>query len=155
FADWLDEQAGLTSSRSERAKLMARAEFIRVQIALARLPVEESGCSRDDPTWPRFGDPEAARSRLLTAESALLQGHAGDWLAPFHGLATGPEFRRGFVEEVKVTARQYLRHAHELFAAGPIRHLYLLDGGASLPAVLRSPYLGRLSALTVYAQHAG
>src|SRR5581483_8793089 len=71
------------------------------------------------------------------------------------GLATGPVFRRGFVEEVKVTARQFLGHAPVLFAAGPVRHLHLLDLGGHLGAVLSSPHLARLTGLTVYAQHLG
>jgi uncharacterized protein (TIGR02996 family) len=129
FADWLDEQGGGCA---------ARAAFIRVQLALA-------GLADDDPS----------RTALLTAERDLFDTHREEWEAPFRGLAAGLEFRRGFVDEVKIAARQYLRHAHELFAAGPIRHLHLLDVGSSLAAVLESPYLGRLSALTVYAQHAG
>lgn len=130
FADWLDEQADTDS--------VARAEFVRVQIALARLPEEDR-----------------RRPALLTAERALFEASRYGWEAPFRGLATGPVFRRGFVEEVNVAARQYLRHADELFAAGPIRHVHLLDVGGSLPAVMQSPYLSRLSALTVFATHLG
>jgi uncharacterized protein (TIGR02996 family) len=130
FADWLDEQG------DERS--VARASFIRVQIALARLP-------EDDPR----------RSSLLISERALLDAHRGEWEAPFRGLAHSPVFRRGFVEEVKIAARQYLRQAHELFAAGPVRHLHLIDVGSSLPTVLQSSYLSRLAALTIFASHLG
>ena len=127
FADWLDERGDPD-----------RAAFIRVQIALAGLPV-------DDPQ----------RSALLAAERALLDRHAPVWAAPFRGLATGLEFRRGFVDEARVPAAVFVRRAARLFAAGPVRHLHLLDLGGALPAAFASPYLGRLSALTVYAQHAG
>lgn len=129
FADWLDDRGGRGADR---------AAFIRVQIALAGVP-----------------DDDRRRPALLAAERDLLDAHRDDWEAPFRGLATGLEFRRGFVDEVKVTARQFARHAPELFAAGPIRHAHLLDVGGSLAAVVQSPFLGRLSALTVYAQHAG
>jgi uncharacterized protein (TIGR02996 family) len=129
FADWLDEQDGRAAER---------AAFIRVQVALAGLP-----------------DEDARRGKLLAEERGLLDTHRDEWEAPFRGLASGLAFRRGFVDEVKVTARQFLRHAHELFSAGPIRHVHLLDVGSSLDAVMQSPYLGRLTALTVWAQHAG
>ncbi len=129
FADWLEEQ-GLRESD--------RAAFIRIQVALAGM---------------NPGD--ARRSALLAAERELLDVYRAEWEEPIRGLATGPEFRRGFVEEVKVAARQFLRHADAIFAAGPIRHVHLLDLGQSLDRVMQSPFLGRLTALTVFAQHAG
>jgi uncharacterized protein (TIGR02996 family) len=127
YADWLEEQGD-----------RPRAAFIRIQIALAALPEDNH-----------------RRIGLLASERELLDGHMRDWKAPFSGLADGPEFRRGFVEEVNVSARQFLARADELFAAGPIRHVHLLDIGNNLESVLQSPFLGRLTALTVFAQHAG
>jgi uncharacterized protein (TIGR02996 family) len=126
YADWLDEQGD------------RRGEFIRVQVALARMP----------PTGRR-------RAELARTEAKLLTQYADVWAAPFRGLATGPVFRRGFVEEVKVTARQFLAHADALFAAGPIRHLHLLDLGTHLTPAFLSPHLARLTGLTVFAQHIG
>ena len=126
FADWLDEEGD------------PRGRFIRVQLALAHLP-----------------ERDRARDKLVSEERLLREAHYEEWTAPFRGLVSGPVFRRGFVDEVKVEARQFLRHAHEIFAAGPVRHIHLLDVGGSLPAVMQCPYLSRLSALTVYAQHAG
>ncbi len=129
FADWLEEQG---------APERDRAAFIRVQIALASM--------RPD---------DRRRLRLQALERELLEVHHERWRAGLAGLADGPEFRRGFVEEVNVSARQFLEHADALFAAGPIRHVHLLDIGNHLDAVMESPFLGRLSALTVFAQHAG
>src|SRR5262245_4164447 len=126
YADWLDEQGD------------PRGEFVRVQIALARLP-----------------EYDRRRPELLRAERDLLTLYGDLWAEPFRGLATGPVFRRGFVNEVKVTARQFLAHPQDLFRAGPVRHLHLLDLGSHLVPVFASPYLGRLSGLTVYAQHLG
>ena len=100
FADWLEEQGGAEAER---------AAFIRIQIALA-------GLAADDPH----------RAGLAAAERALLERHRSEWEAPFRGLATGLVFRRGFIDEVKVAARQYLRHADELFATGPIRHIEIV-----------------------------
>src|SRR5437763_148943 len=159
YADWLDEQARRLPPGAREAAA-ARAEFIRVQIALAELP-EGDLLPRADPDArpPLWSGSrvalESARTRLRVAERELLDAHRDEWTAPFTGLGTGPEFRRGFVEEIKIDARQYLRHAHELFAAGPIRHLHVHDIGSSLQAVFQSSYLGRLRALTVYAQHVG
>lgn len=137
YADWLDEQASELPP-SERDPVLARAEFIRIQIALARVAEDDE-----------------RRSNLLVAERELLDAYRENWSAAFRGLATGLEFQRGFVEKVTIDPRQYLRRANELFAAGPIRHIKLNEGGASLYTFLQSQYIGRLSALTVYAAHAG
>jgi uncharacterized protein (TIGR02996 family) len=113
-----------------------RGRFIRVQLALAN----------DD-------CPE--RQKLQAEEQALLDAHHTEWEAPLRGLATGFVFRRGFVDELNVEAKQFLRHAHEIFTASPVRHVHMLDVSDSLPEVLRSPYLGRLAGLTVHGQHTG
>jgi uncharacterized protein (TIGR02996 family) len=115
----------------------ARAEFIRVQIALTRV-------SRFDPVRPA----------LVALERALLDQHASRWTAHLRGRASGPVFRRGLIEEVKVTARQFLACGAELFAADPVRHVHLLDLG-DYPEALHSPLLGRLTGLTVFAQWLG
>ncbi|MDY3551891.1 TIGR02996 domain-containing protein [Gemmata sp. JC717] len=125
FADWLDEEGD------------PRGRFIRVQLALAHLP-----------------EGDRARPALLAEERQLLAAHRDTWEAPLRGLTSGPVFRRGFVDEVKVEAKQFLQHAHRIFDAAPVRRVHLLDVGGNLPAVMQCPYLSRLSALTVYAQHA-
>lgn len=126
FADWLDEEGD------------PRGQFIRVQLALADL-------RPDDP----------ARRNLLIRERDLLAAHRDEWEAPFRGLATGCVFHRGFVDELNVGAKQFLRHAPEIFAAAPVRHVHLIDVSDGLPTVMQSPYLSRLAALTVHAQHTG
>ena len=127
FADWLEEAGD-----------SARAEFIRVQIALAHLPPNDR-----------------RRNDLANTERRLLNRSGEEWAEPYAGIATGPVFRRGFVEEAKVTARQFLAQAPALFRAGPLRHLHILDVGSHLRALLHSPHLARLTGLTIYAQHLG
>jgi len=127
YADWLDDLGD-----------HPRAEFVRVQIALARLPT---------------GD--RRRTALADREGELLTKHALDWIAPLNGLATAPVFARGFVHQVNQPARQFLTRAEVLFASAPIRHLHLLDLGRHHDAVFDSPHLARLSGLTVFAQHQG
>ena len=126
FADWLDEQGD------------PRGEFIRVQIALARLPA-------DDPR----------RTELLDREATLLARHHAPWSEPLRGVAGWAEFRRGFVETVNVEARIFLRRAEELFHLAPVRQVRFLDIGSNLGRLMDSPHLARLSAVTIYAQHMG
>src|SRR5437764_15277308 len=77
YADWLDDHGD-----------PARAEFVRVQCALARLP-------------PR--DPRHAELRRREAE--LLDAHRTDWERPLAALGeVGTRFRRGFIEDVTVGA---------------------------------------------------
>ncbi len=126
FADWLEEQGGTA---------LARAAFIRVQLALAAM-----------------AETDAARPELEAAERVLRDAHGAEWTAPFRGVSF-LDFRRGFVDTVRIGAVPFLRHAHELFAASPVRHLDLMDAGPHLGAITASPYLGRLAGLTIEAQH--
>jgi uncharacterized protein (TIGR02996 family) len=139
YADWLDEQGD------------PRGAFIRVQLALAQLAAEDEASSERISR----SDREELRKQLQTRERSLLDAHEQEWTAPFRRFATRPRFHRGFVEEVNVDAHNLIRHAHELFSAGPLRHIYLLDIGGALPTVLQCPLLSRLSALTIHASHAG
>src|SRR4051812_1567541 len=127
YADLLDED-----------NQSARAEFIRIQLALAKLPAHDR-----------------RRIELARREDRLLARYAEEWAAPFKGLALGPVFRRGFVESVKVSARQFVHQAEALFDAGPVREIHLIDVGSHLRAVLESPWLRKLTGLVIFAQHLG
>jgi uncharacterized protein (TIGR02996 family) len=70
YADWLDDQGDAD-----------RAEFIRLQIHLARQP-------RNDPR----------REGWKTRERELLEVHAWEWAADVGWRASEWVFRRGFVE---------------------------------------------------------
>jgi uncharacterized protein (TIGR02996 family) len=127
FADWLDEH-----DQPERA------EFIRVQCALAHLPT-------DDP-----------RHYLLTTiETSLLARFHALWSRPLIGIAGWAEFRRGFVETVNIAAKQFLQRAETLFALAPVQHVRFLDVGSNLPHLMKSKHLERLAGITIYAQHLG
>src|SRR5215475_4635052 len=80
FADWLDEEGD------------PRGKFIRIQLALADL-----------------GEHDPARKGLVIAERELLATHRAEWEAPLRGLASGCIFRRGFVDEANVDAREFVR----------------------------------------------
>ena len=127
YADWLAEQGQ-----------SARAEFIRVQCALAALPAE---------------DPQT--TALRTRADVLLEQHRIAWSGPLAGLATRWDWHRGFPEVVRMEAKVFLARGEELFAAVPARHVELLDVAAHLSRVGRSPLLERLAALTVAGSSAG
>jgi uncharacterized protein (TIGR02996 family) len=157
YADWLDE-----NGRPERA------EFIRAQIELARLP-------EDDPR----------REGLQERERALHRAHEDAWLGEVGKLLSVPVFRRGFVERGAIGARQFLTNAERLFRLAPVRHLKLLRlpqmtdgpkqvaasahlanlrgldlgnsmlGDRKLEELLSSPHLGGLTSLSLRGTDAG
>ena len=94
FSDWLDEHGDAD-----------RAEFIRAQIELFRDAAE------------------ARRDHLRRRERELLLAHEEEWAAPVRelGLTQGWRFRRGFIEEVKVSPEQFLAKGEEWFRLAPIR----------------------------------
>jgi len=95
YADWLDDHGDPD-----------RAEFIRVQIALASL-------AEDDP----------ARHELQRREQALFAAHA-EWYDVVPGWAGEPIFHRGFVEQVeRVSHADLAAHGPDLWSARPIRQL--------------------------------
>jgi uncharacterized protein (TIGR02996 family) len=155
YADYLDEQGGATDA--------ARAEFIRVQVALDRLPEL---------------DPQ--RVRLEDRENELLRANETAWLGDLPAEVTGWKFERGFLAELRgaptVLARAEVRH---VFECHPITRLRVLCGprpsdgcarlarvdwlprvreleldnvstsSAGASALLTSPHLANLSALAL------
>src|SRR5947199_5771038 len=85
YADWLDERGDPD-----------RAEFIRLQVELARLPVR-------DPL----------RKPLTEREAELMNAHGPDWLDPPDDFLANWYFVRGFLE-VGLSVRAFLRPAGEL-----------------------------------------
>jgi uncharacterized protein (TIGR02996 family) len=95
YADWLAE-----NGQDERA------EFIRVQVERARLPV-----------W------DAAQVRLRLREQDLLTRHGERWLAAMPAIpgAKWEGFRRGIVAEVSFTSFEAMRaNAHACRAVAPV-----------------------------------
>jgi uncharacterized protein (TIGR02996 family) len=94
YADWLDDH-----NEPERA------ELIRVQCELARLPL----------------GPRAAQ--LRQREQELLAQHARAWAAPLASFVSGYTFRRGLLEQVTISPDNFAQHADELFRVAPLRSL--------------------------------
>lgn len=113
YADWLDEFGE-----------PARAEFIRVQVEIARL--KQSSCVG---CWvaPRGGPCCHGRDDLQKRERELLDvAAAEDWA----GFPAGVEewwFRRGFVSEVRCPLATLLGIAADLFARHPVTRVVVTD----------------------------
>jgi uncharacterized protein (TIGR02996 family) len=122
FADWLDDHGEAE-----------RAEFIRLQCELARL-------GEDDPRRPA----------LTRREAGLLARHRRAWAAPAAlGGASGPVFRRGFIEALDISAGLLLHQGERVFLRAPVREITLHDAVAYLHELARQPWLARLSALRI------
>jgi uncharacterized protein (TIGR02996 family) len=126
YADWLEEHGNPRS--------VSRAEFIRVQCRLARLP-------EDDPTRPA----------LQTREGELLARHGKEWRSPLSLYARRQGFHRGFVETVHLNAGDFSGCGDVLFQKAPVRHLYLRHGASVLGMVAACPHAVRLRTLIVTA----
>jgi uncharacterized protein (TIGR02996 family) len=125
-ADWLDEHGQ-----------PGRAEFIRLQVALARRPNDDACRAACRP--PHFsGCPER---RLLQRERELWRHHGCDWEADVRdalrtgrrlnadplGQALRCEWRRGFVWRVAWNCADFFRHAGVLFRCQPVEAVTLSD----------------------------
>lgn len=127
YADWLEDHG-----QAERA------EFIRVQIALARM----------DPAAP-------GREALLVRERELLSVHAIAWAEPLRGLVSEWRFERGFIEHVQMEQpvnQDGLERLPDLFRLAPVRALALAGYCAqTVPALLANePVLTRLRYLDLF-----
>ncbi len=121
YADWCDDNGQVE-----------RAEFIRVQIELARLPnpaafgIEcEHGhdfCPICDGRWIALN----RREQELHGQTT-----AGEWSGMPEEICNIPpitwNFMRGFVESIKLPTNSFLRHAAAIFAAQPVTSVRLTD----------------------------
>jgi uncharacterized protein (TIGR02996 family) len=106
LADWLDEN-----------DQPARAEFVRVQVELAR-----GAADRD------------RRRHLERRQRDLLVAHDAEWVAPLAevlgckpGQWGGWVFRRGFVEYFRLPAWALHRHGFRLACRTPVRELNIVS----------------------------
>jgi uncharacterized protein (TIGR02996 family) len=148
FADWLDEHGD-----------PARAEFIRLQCALAREFEAEADLPDDfgtghsyDSQWGMSGRPHDTEERLtlLRREQELLIAHAEEWRNGLPEYANGFRFQqsirfhRGFVGRVCVALGPLIKSPAALWRHHPVDSLLLINGGA---ARLKIPTCRPLAAL--------
>src|SRR5262245_61459292 len=117
YADWLDDHGDT-----------ARAEFIRVQCELARLPGKER------------------RAELEHRERALLSANRGAWLGPLARVLSYPHctFRRGFPEDLTVRPKVMVEMAEAFDARVPAGRVTLYGGfgDPAMKALMACPRLG-------------
>jgi len=108
-----------------------RAELIRVQCALERLP---------------SADPE--RPELTKRETELLAAtKMRAWRIPD---LTGPQtFRRGMIESIETTAEALLQVDPEVLRLSPVRHLRLVNADRWTADLARLPLWRRLQSLSL------
>ena len=121
----------------EEAGDAARAEFVRVQVELARLP-----------------DHDHARPALEDREHDLLAAHEAGWLGEAAS-AVEWHWHRGFVEEVASSPRWMLDTGDGLSAAHPCRRWRVLSDGpedwAALDKLEQARWTTRLEAVDLSA----
>jgi uncharacterized protein (TIGR02996 family) len=127
YADWLDDHGEPD-----------RAEFIRVQCALARLP-----------------DDAPQRPALAAREAELREANEVRWAAPVADLVTDWEFRRGVLDSVSVNPGQFIRHGQAVFAAAPVRKVRFVEVGDQLPALVHVPLIGLIRELDLVGNDLG
>lgn len=132
--------------RRELARLLTargdpRGELIDLQLEIAN--IRRSG-DRDVRAWSAQWD----------RAEALRKQYGDAWLPALPPFARDPIYSRGFVESVKIAARD-LDRAPELFRVAPIRQLRFdsVDGDAA--RVFASPHLSRMIALDLFGQQIG
>jgi uncharacterized protein (TIGR02996 family) len=147
YADWLEDHGDA-----------ARAEFVRVQIALAgggRPPTVPTGVGEREPDRGADAPRSPERLALQVRERRLLAEHGAAWLAPLRARGgplfnkgTHGVFRRGFLDVVWMPAAVFAAKAEKLFALAPVRELRVTRATAGeLAALLGHPAVGRLAAL--------
>ncbi len=122
YSDWLEDNGDPEC-----------AEFIRVQVQLARLPPDAS-----------------ERATLVTREQALLQEHGKRWAEPLRGLTWSWRFERGFIAAIQIRSfsSETVPALASVVALTPVRMLSITDdcpGGEALVAA--ASHLTRLREL--------
>jgi uncharacterized protein (TIGR02996 family) len=124
FADWLEEYGDAE-----------RAEFIRIQIALAGRRIA------------------LAPAELWSRQKELLIRRDEEWSAPARAAASSWSYERGFIEEVEAEAGPFLDGAKTLFRRTPVRRVRLhwerkpLLAASYVPRLAGCPFLNRVNHL--------
>lgn len=107
-------------------------QFIRLQIDVFR----------DD------SDTLEARQRRLQAEK-LLHSYGREWASNVAGLVDAYRFSRGFVELVRMPAREFLNKAGLLFSVAPVMHLELTDAYDVAADLFAHPRMAQIRSLSL------
>jgi uncharacterized protein (TIGR02996 family) len=141
FADWLEEREN------------PHGDFIRTELQLDRVlngspsrhaleyRARQLLCISDG----RFRFEGKVSQELEARDNDLLSRCGARWVGPVAGLANYWGFRRGFVQEVGLSGRQFLKNAEDLFRFAPVMHVSFTKVPPVLvPTLTTSPYLTQL-----------
>ena len=133
YADWLEDH---DPGPRDREGMSLRAQFIRLQCQLARLPAD---------------DPE--RACLEAREQELLPAQTADWLERLgkYGVAD-LVLRRGLPDEVTISAPDFIGNMGEVLDAVPVRGAALFHCH-DVEALAACPHLAKLTALDLNWNH--
>jgi uncharacterized protein (TIGR02996 family) len=133
YADWLDEHR-----RPERA------EYIRIQIELARLDDEQP-------------DTNERYSRLQAREEELAKKYHPAWAKAEAGITpdrhTHVWFNRGFIHEVWCSVKYFIDHGERFLRAVPVEMVVLRRAvAANVRKLARTPHFTRLRGIKFFVQ---
>lgn len=129
YADWLDEHGQYI-----------RAEFIRVQIAIA----QKEGLPRAE--LNQYVD-------LYKRNQELIDNHRAELLGPLAVLPReGVEFHRGFASELSMPVDTFLAHAALFPTLRPLPNVRVNSLLRQLASFLACPHTGYVNALSGYAE---
>jgi uncharacterized protein (TIGR02996 family) len=127
YADWLEEHGDA-----------ARGEMIRLQVELTR------------------GAPDRARALVLLRRlRELVVAHRREWLGPLVEVARDAVFERGFVEDLRLPARAFLRHGGAILEAHPVTRLALSETRAVITELAACLHLSPVRALSLRGEELG
>ncbi len=133
YADWLEEQGN------------PRGEFIRVQCQLARW----AGDSTD---WREWAMITRNLKHLRQREKALLAEHAPAWKTALGVAHLTVEFRRGFVERLQISPKEFVQRGMEYRQRMPLREVDFFRRDLPMIELAACPLLERLSSVT-FSRH--
>jgi len=126
FADWLEEH-----------REVERAEFIRLQCAIARrFAVEPSVV--DDPVMGEMWD----------RQTELLKEYRGEWMREMPRGVETQFFRRGFVAGVRIHTEQWLDASAELQSLTPLESVTFTHSPRHFTKLVKDEGIRRLSSLS-------
>ena len=133
YADWLEDH---DPGPRDREGTSLRAEFIRLQCQLARLPAHD-----------------LQRPCLEAREQELFPAQTADWLERLgkYGV-TGMVLHRGLPEQVTISAADFLGNMGEVLDAAPVRGATVFDC-RDVEALAACPHLAKLTALDFNWNH--
>jgi uncharacterized protein (TIGR02996 family) len=85
----------------------------------------------------------------------LIREYGSTWAGPALRHAYSYAFRRGFVEEIAISAEALLRHGDEILESAPVRLVRVIGARPLLDRIVAWPNLARIDALHLTGCHLG